>query len=163
MSTDFQQALSDTLRHATSGRHRLILVVGEVRSGKTAFLRGIAAAYEMQFLSLGESLGIRLLETAPRIRPLMIEEFVRQLIDGRPSGVCLDNTDILFDPTLRCDPLRLASGISQNTFVLYSLMGRIEGSRFVRGHPDHPEFFSEELPAVPIVSIDRGIPSIYAT
>lgn len=162
MSTDFQHALDDTIRHAASGRHRLVLIVGEAGSGKTAFLRGIAASHTMQFLSLGEPLGVRLLETSPRTRPLMIEETVRQLLDETRPGACIDNTDILFDPGLRCDPLRLACSVSQNTFVAYSLTGRIERKRFVRGYPDHPEFYSEELPSVPIITLDRSGPSFLA-
>ena len=155
--------LDDTIRHAASGRHRLVLVVGEVGSGKTDFLRGLAAAHAMQFLSLGEPLGIRLLETSPRTRPLVIEDAVRQLIDGARAGVTVDNTDLLFDPALRCDPLRLACSISQNTFVAYSLTGRIEGKRFVRGYPDHPEFYSEDLPAVPVIILDRDGPTFHAS
>ncbi len=162
MSTEFQSALDEGIRHAASGRHRLLLVIGEAGSGKSAFLQSIAAARAMQFLSLGEPLGIRLLETSPRTRPLVIEDTVRQLIDGTRAGVCMDGTDILFNPALRCDPLRLACSISQNTFVAYSLTGRVEGKRFVRGYPDHPEFYSEELPSVPIITLDRSGPTFHA-
>ncbi len=163
MNPGFQETLDETIRHAASGRHRLVLVVGEVASGKTDFLRGLAAAHTMQFLSLGEPLGMRLIDTSPRTRPLVIEETVRQLIDGARAGVSLDNTDILFDPALRCDPLRLACNISQNTFVAYSLTGRIEGKRFVRGYPDHPEFYSEDLPTVPVIVLDRNGPTFHAS
>jgi hypothetical protein len=162
MNAEFQETLDGTIRHAASARHRLVLVVGEAGSGKSAFLQSIAAAHAMQFLSLGEPLGIRLLETSPRTRPLIIEDAVRQLIDGTRAGVCMDGTDILFNPALRCDPLRLACSISQNTFVAYSLTGRIEGKRFVRGYPDHPEFYSEELPSVPIITLDRSEPTFHA-
>jgi hypothetical protein len=163
MSADCQQALDDAMRHAASGRHRLVLVVGEVDSGKTDFLRGLAATHAMQFLSLGEPLGIRLMETSPRTRPLLIEETVRQLIDGIQAGVAVDNTDILFDPALRCDPLRLACSVSQNTLVLFALTGRLEGKRFVRGYPDHPEFYSEDVPTVPVIILDRNGPTFHAS
>jgi len=162
MNPGFQETLNETIRHTASGRHRLVLVVGEVGSGKTDFLRRLAAAHAMQFLNLGEPLGIRLMETSPRTRPLIIEDAVRQLIDGTRAGVCMDGTDILFNPALRCDPLRLACSISQNTFVAYSLTGRIEGKRFVRGYPDHPEFYSEELPSVPTITLDRSEPTFHA-
>jgi len=162
MSSDIQQALDETIRFAANGRHRLLLVIGEAASGKTTFLRGIATERAMQFLSLGEPLGVRLMEITPRTRPLIIEETVRELLDGTRPGVCIDNTDILFDPALRCDPMRLACNVSQNIFVAYSLTGRIEGKRFVHGHPDHPEFYSEELPSVPIITLDRSGPSFLA-
>ncbi len=163
MSTGFQQTLDETVRHAASGRHRLVLVIGEAGSGKTTFLRNIATAHAMQFLSLGEPLGIRLLETPPRKRPLVIEEAVRQLIDGARAGASVDNTDILFDPALKCDPLRLACGISQNIFVVFSVTGRIEGKRFIHGYPDHPEYYSEELPSVPVIIVDRSGPAFHTS
>lgn len=163
MITAFQQELEDTIRHAVSRRHRLVLVIGEAGSGKTAFLQSIAAAHGMQFLRLGEPLGIRLLEASPRTRPLEIEKTIRELVDGTGPGSAMDNTDILFDPALRCDPLRLACSISQNSLVLFSMTGRIEGNRFVRGYPDHPEFFSEEFPSVPLIVLDRTGPSFHAS
>ncbi|MBC8002457.1 MAG: BREX-3 system P-loop-containing protein BrxF [Opitutaceae bacterium] len=162
MKTDFQQALAETMRHASSARHRLVLVVGEAGSGKTAFLQSIATAHTMQFLSLGEPLGIRLLEASPRTRPLVIEENVRQLLNGDSRGVCIDTTDILFSPDLRCDPLRLACSISQNMFVAFSLTGRVEGKRFIRGYPDHPEFYSEELPSIPVIILNRSEATFHA-
>ena len=163
MSSGFQETLDETIRHAASGRHRLVLVVGEEGSGKTALLQSIATAHAMHFLRLGEPLGIRLLETPPRKRPLVIEETVRQLIDGARAGVAVDNTDILFDPALKCDPLRLACGISQNIFVVFSVTGRIEGKRFVHGYPDHPEYYSEELPSVPVIIADRSGPAFHTS
>lgn len=163
MSTAFQESLNETIRHAASGRHRLVLVVGQVDSGKTDFLRGVAATHAMQFLSLGEPLGIQLMETSPRTRPLVIEEAVRQLIDGSRTGVAMDNTDILFAPALRCDPLRLACSVSQNTLVLFALTGRMEGKRFVRGYPDHPEFYSEDIPTVPVIILNRSGPTLHVS
>lgn len=161
MITDFHQALDETIRYVANGRYRLLLVVGDCASGKTTLLRGVATERAMQFLSLGEPLGIRMMETSLRTRPLVIEDAIRQLIDGSRAGVSVDNTDILFDPSLRCDPLRLACSISQSTLVIFALTGRIEGKRFVHGYPDHPEYYSEELPAVPVILVDRSGPTFY--
>jgi hypothetical protein len=163
MSPEIHEKIQATIQQAVSGRHRLVLVVGDVGSGKTAFLRSVAAARGMQFISLGEPLGVRLLEVAPRTRPLAIEETVRGLVSDSPSGAAIDDTDVLFDPALRCDPLRLACSVSQNLLVLFSLTGRIEGRRFVRGYSDHPEFYSEEFPSVPLIVLDRTGPTFHAS
>lgn len=155
--------MHDTVKYAVAARHRLVLVVGASGSGKTAVLRDIAKAKGMPCLSLGQQLGPRLLDAPPRSRPLQVEDGIRELIGDAPQGICIDNTDILFDPTLKCDPLRLALSISQNTLVVFSLTGKVDGKRFVRGDSDHPEFYSEELPAVPIFTVDHGIPSLQAS
>lgn len=153
----------DIVKHAVAARHRLVLVVGASGSGKTAALRDIAKAKGVLCLSLGQQLGPRLLDAPPRSRPLQVEDGIRELIGDAAQGICIDNTDILFDPSLKCDPLRLALSISQNTLVVFSLTGKVDGKRFVRGESDHPEFYSGELPAVPIFTVDHGIPSLQAS
>lgn len=96
------------------------------------------------------------MEKSPRQRPLAVESLFSELLSPSDSGVCVDNTDILFEPSLACDPLRLACSVSQNSLVVLSLEGRLENRRFVRGYPDHPEFYSQEIPSAPLIHVTRG-------
>jgi hypothetical protein len=155
------RAFAKLLNQASLGRNKLVLIIGESGSGKTRFLAALSAAHYLPVLNLGAQLGTKLLAISPRKRPLAIEATVQELIEHGQSGVCIDNTDILFDQALRCDPIRLAYNVSQNSMILYALTGRLEGRRFVRGYPDHPEYFSEEIPAIPTVFMERGAPTFY--
>ncbi len=152
---------SEIIGQASSSRHKLVLIIGESGAGKTELLSSLSLKHSLPLLNLGLQLGTKLLSVALRKRPLAIEATVQELIGPGQSGVSIDNTDILFNPALRCDPLRLAYGISQNRIVIYALNGRLEGRRFVRGYPDHPEYFSEEIPAIPTVFLERGTPTFY--
>jgi hypothetical protein len=152
---------SDIIGQASSSRHKLVLIIGESGAGKTGLLSSLSSRQSLPLLNLGPRLGTKLLSVPLRKRPLEIEATVQELIGPGQGGVCIDNTDILFDPALRCDPIRLASSVSQNRLVLYALNGRLEGRRFVHGYPDHPEYFSEEILAIPTVILEHGSPTFY--
>lgn len=161
MTTPDLSRFSEIIDQASSSRHKLVLIIGESGAGKTGLLSSLSSKHSLPLLNLGPQLGTRLLSVPLRKRPLAIEATVQELIGPGQSGVCIDNTDILFSPALRCDPIRLAYSVSQNRVVLYALNGRLEGRRFVRGYPDHPEYFSEEIPAIPTVFLERGAPTFY--
>jgi len=160
MSTISSSSIRDSIQLAANGRHKLVLVIGESGTGKSKLLGEVASELQFQLLNLGTLLGTRLQTVAPKKRPLAIEDIVRESIHPDRIGTCIDNTDILFAPSLKCDPLRFAHSISQNSTVIYALHGRVDGKRFIRGYPDHPEFYSEELPPVAVISVERGTPSI---
>lgn len=161
MTTPELNRFSEIIGQASSSRHKLVLIVGESGAGKTSLLSSLSLQHSFPLLNLGPQLGAKLLSVALRKRPLAIEAAVQEFIGPGLSGVCIDNTDILFNPALRCDPIRLAYSVSQNRVILYALNGRLEGRRFVRGYPDHPEYFSEEIPAIPTVFLERGAPTFY--
>ena len=161
MTTPELDRFSKIIGQASSSCHRLVLIIGESGAGKTSLFTSLSLTYDLPLLNLGHQLGAKLMSVALRKRPLMIETTVQEFIGPGLGGVCIDNTDILFNPVLRCDPIRLACSVSQNRVILYSLNGRLEGRRFVRGYPDHPEYFSEEIPAIPTVFLERGAPTFY--
>lgn len=151
--------LQDLAELVASRLHKLVLVIGESGAGKSRLLREMAAELQMQLLNLGTTLGSSLQTVAPRKRPFAIEDIVREVLQRETNGTCIDNTDILFAPSLKCNPLRLAQSLSQNGTLIYTLHGRLEGMRFIRGYPDHPEFCSEVLPEAAVISMERGTTS----
>jgi len=54
--------------------------------------------------------------------------------------VLLDNIEILFDVSLKQDPLRLLQGISRNKTVVAALSGAVKDEHMVYAAPGHPEF-----------------------
>jgi hypothetical protein len=54
--------------------------------------------------------------------------------------VLLDNIEILFDVSLKQDPLRLLQGISRNKTVVAALSGAINYGHMVYATPGHPEY-----------------------
>ena len=54
--------------------------------------------------------------------------------------ILLDNIEVLFDVSLKQDPLRLLQGLSRNKTVVAAWSGSIDGEHMVYATPDHPEY-----------------------
>jgi hypothetical protein len=54
--------------------------------------------------------------------------------------ILLDNIEILFDVSLRQDPLRILQGFSRNKTVVAAWDGSIDNEYIIYATPDHPEY-----------------------
>lgn len=55
------------------------------------------------------------------------------------SVIVLDNTEILFAPSLAVDPLRLLQTIARNVTIVAAWTGVYEGGALTYAAPSHPE------------------------
>jgi hypothetical protein len=62
------------------------------------------------------------------------------LNDAAGEIVLFDNIEILFDVSLKQDPLRLLQGLSRNKTVVAAWNGSIDGKYMIYAVPDHPEY-----------------------
>ena len=69
--------------------------------------------------------------------PRLLAEFV---VISAADVVLLDNVEVLFDVSLKQDPLRLLQGLSRNKTVVAAWSGSIDGEHMVYATPDHPEY-----------------------
>ena len=109
MNDDPVAAILSRVEAAQDLYHRLILVVGPCGSGKTATLRAVAAHVGAPVLNLNLELSRRLLDLTARQRLLGVPRILDDLIGRDRPLVLLDNTELLFDPTLKQDPLVVAA------------------------------------------------------
>ena len=69
--------------------------------------------------------------------PKLLEEAVA----GLPGNLTiLDNTEVLFNPVLKQDPLRLLQGLSRDRTIVASWLGDVDGGQLTYAAPEHPEF-----------------------
>ena len=120
--------------------HRLILVVGPGGSGKTATLRAVAAHASTPVLNLNLELSRRLLDLTARQRRLAVPRVLDDLIGRDRPLVLLDNTELLFDPTLGQDPLALLQGASRNRTIVAAWNGTVDNGYLSYAEPGHPEY-----------------------
>lgn len=121
--------------------NRLILVVGPSPSGNSAVLRALAEADQAPVLNIGVELSRKLLDLTERQRVLRLPSLLEEATTGLPAHlILLDNTELLFDPVLRQDPLRLLQGLSRDRTIVASWLGDIEGGFLTYAVPEHPEF-----------------------
>ena len=132
--------------------YRLMLVVGPSRSGKTTALRRLSAARSWPLVNVNLALSERLLELTSRQRAFEASSLLDRVAKERSGDVLLlDNTEILFDPTLRLDPLRVLQGIARHRSVIASWTGHYDDGPLTYAVPSHPEFRKYEDPDVVVV------------
>lgn len=122
--------------------HHLIVVVAPTRSGKTTALREVTQRYpDATYLNLNLVLSERLLPLTRRQRALQTRQQLENVLKDMASRVVLlDNTELLFDPTLKLQPLSLLTSISRNRTVVVSWNGIVEQNYLVYARPGHPEY-----------------------
>jgi hypothetical protein len=133
--------------------YRLILVVAPSRMGKTMALREIAKRTGFQCININLDLSQRLLDLTERQRSLQVSRLLNEIVEENGTQVALlDNIELLFDTSLKQDPLRLLQGISRNRTVVASWNGRIEHEHLIYAQPDHPEY--RRYPTTGLLVID---------
>ena len=155
MMRPLSERVIERIGRAESLHHRLVLVVGAPGSGKTGALREVAARTGAPLLNINLEISRRLLDIAGRRRALQ----VRRVFDEVSAEVgddilLLDNIELLFDPTLRQDPLRLLRGLSRHRTVAASWSGSVEGGHIRYAAPGHPEYRRHPLDDVLVVGAE---------
>jgi hypothetical protein len=133
--------LSVLCKTAETLYHRLVLVVGPTRSGKTRLLQATAAEHGWPLINLNQRVSELLLELTQRQRALRVPRLVGDVLAGTGASVVLvDNLELLFSPDLAQDPLRLLQGLARNRTVVAAWPGAINGKQLTYAEPGHPEY-----------------------
>ena len=137
---------------ARSLYHRLVIVVGGARSGKTTAFKQLAERQAWPLVNLNLTLAERLLELTSRQRALQAAEVVGDIFSAIPGDVLLlDNTEMLFHPELKLDPLRLFQSLSRNRTLVVSWKGAATEHELTFAAPDHSEYRRYQKLEMPVV------------
>lgn len=150
--------LEDAIRQAAGHYFRLVLVAGTPGSGKTAALQAISERMGCPLVNVNLELSKRLLELSRVQRSRQVEPLLKQVIANAAGDVViLDNLEILFDPALELEPLRLLQVSSRNRTVVAAWNGTFVNGTLSYAEPGHPEFV--QFKQVDAVVIPVGIPA----
>ncbi len=146
--------LIETVRACQGAYYKLTVIAGPSGSGKTRLLKLVAGELNLPILNLSLLLSERLLGVTRRQRPLQAGEVAIELVDEHIQiGLCLDNTEILFDSTLHLNPLVFLQDISRNRLIIASWDGPLDAGELRFGYAGHPDFFSQMAVGFPIVTV----------
>jgi hypothetical protein len=152
----FSQLL-DHVRAAKNAYHRLVIIAGDPRAGKTTALRGVAENLVLPFLNLGLAMSQTLLGQSRRQRSLQAEDVARDVLDTQPdSALCLDNTELLFDSNLRLNPLQLLQDLSRSRLLVATWNGALQNGELNFGYVGHPDYFRSPAKGFPVVTVTHG-------
>ena len=121
--------------------HRLVMLVAPAGMGKTAALQNVHERTAAPLVNVNLELSRRMLVLTERQRALQLPRLLAEIVGASPAEVILlDNIEVLFDVSLKQDPLRLLQGLSRNKTVVVAWSGSIDGEHMLYATPDHPEY-----------------------
>jgi hypothetical protein len=121
--------------------HRLVMLVAPAGAGKTAALQDVHERTAAPLVNVNLELSRRMLDLTERQRALQLPRLLAEIVGASAADVVLlDNVEVLFDVSLKQDPLRLLQGLSRNKTVVAAWSGTIDGEHMVYATPDHPEY-----------------------
>ncbi len=134
--------------------HRLVMLVAPAGAGKTAALQDVHERTAAPLVNVNLELSRRMLDLTERQRALQLPRLLAEIVGASAADlaaphnepaqqagvVLLDNIEVLFDISLKQDPLRLLQGLSRNRTVVAAWSGSIDGEHMVYATPDHPEY-----------------------
>lgn len=127
---------------------KLILLIGTHHSGKSALLSTFAKNRQVTSLNLGLALGKKLAVTPLKQRQLEASTILRELIDHYTNNdlLLIDNIELLFDRTLKLDPMDLLRRNAHARRVVAVWPGELRDGRLIYadiGHPEHQDYSLE--------------------
>lgn len=130
--------------------NKLLMLVGPTGARKSALLAELGHRRDATVLNVGSELGTRLASLPVRQRPLAAPTVLRELADQHTSSglLLLDNLELLFDRTLRLDPLDLLKQLARSRRVVAVWPGELRDGRLTYaelGHPENQDYGLEGL------------------
>ena len=151
------QCIEDQLHKVDALYHRLVLVVGRPRTGKTSALRALSSTRNWPRVNVNLTLSEALIELTVPQRALKADSLMRDYLTELDSEVVLlDNIEILFHPELRLDPLRLLQSLARNQKLVAAWPGELNDNVLIYAEPGHPEFKKYLSPEAVIVNANAS-------
>lgn len=137
--------------------HRLILVLAKTSTEKTQALQVVSSRTEIPVVNANLEISSRLLDLTERQRSVRLPQVLRDVVSecaGDKETILIDSIEILFDVSLKQDPLKLLQGLSRNQITVVAWAGRIDGQHLIYAEPGHPEYRCYPIRDIIIVSPD---------
>ncbi len=139
--------------------YRLVVVVPRMH-GRAAILREVVDKAGWSYINVSLQLSSHLLELSERQRSLHAPVLLREIIERTAAqAVLLDHLELLFDATLKQDPLRCLQGAARNSTIVAVWPGTLQRGHLLYatpGHPEHRRYLASGLLVVDAASVEAS-------
>lgn len=132
--------LSKLLQEHTAHWHKLIFILE--KNYDNYQIDKLKMSFEV--LNINLLLSEKLLTISSKNYPLYVEEEVRNLLKDKKHVYIFHHIDILFDPLLRINPVRLLENISKQYQLIVVWPGDYIKEKLIYAKQGHPEHFKCE-------------------
>ncbi|MEW6662084.1 MAG: BREX-3 system P-loop-containing protein BrxF [Bacillota bacterium] len=141
MADSLAEQVLQKINEAAVLYHRLIILAALSGGGKTAALQKIHKRTGAPMINVNLELSRRMLELTERQRALQLPRILAEIVNASGGDVVLlDNIELLFDVSLKQDPLRLLQGLSRNKTLVAAWNGSVNSGHLTYAMPEHPEY-----------------------
>ncbi len=115
----------------------------------------LLSLYDWSRLPVGQELCSVLLSEPPQHRPHTANRWIKvRLGEMAPGPVLCTETDLLFEPTLKLDPLRLIRDASKVTRLVVAWLGSYTDNVLAYAAPEHSHYRTWRNPGVAITVLE---------
>lgn len=141
--------------------HQVILLTGSDPLNRTEVLRVIKERLGCPLINVSLRLSERLLGLSKEDRSRQVSTIFQDMLyeaheSAREKPLLLDNGEILFDPSLQTDALKLILLTSRDKALIVSWPGRVEDGFLVYAEPSYPEYQRNPKEDLIVISLDEG-------
>lgn len=98
----------------------------------------------IEVVNLNLFLSERLLGASKNTYPILVEELLHERVNDNQKIYLLNYLDILFDPLLKTNPIRLLENLSKRHKIIAVWPGRYKDGKLIYAESGHPEYFVGE-------------------
>lgn len=129
--------LNTEIRNMDNWWHKLIFVCDDMD-----FKELCSQLHEdIDILNLNLAISERLINVTKGKHPLYIEEILQDATHNLTRIYCLVHIDILFDPSLQTNSIRLLENLSKRRRLIVMWPGSYRDGKLIYAESEHPEYF----------------------
>lgn len=134
--------LNKLIDEVSALQSKLVLLIGPPGCGKTTLIEDVAAFRGASVMNVGAALGQRLAVEPQRRRALQASVIMSELANEFAGSdlLLLDNIELLFDKSLRLDPLGVLKRYAHSRNVVAVWPGVLDSGRLKYAQMGHPEY-----------------------
>ncbi|MCH5438467.1 MULTISPECIES: BREX-3 system P-loop-containing protein BrxF [Bacillus cereus group] len=122
--------------------HKLIFICASNELGTIEIGEKIATLNEdIYTVNLNLIMSETLVNISEEKYPLYVEEVTRETFDNPFKIYLLQHIDVLFDPVIKINPIRLLENISKKSKLIVIWPGEYKNNQLVYAQEGHPEYF----------------------